>query len=316
MTETRLSDVIVPEIFRPYMIAETTRLDAFLESGVAADVSDEIEDWGVTVKVPFFNDLSGDSNVSDDTADIAVKGITTGLDVAPALMRDDAFGATQLSAELSGADPASAIGSRIGKYWAGERQKVLLKTLTGIFGAASMSANVFDISALTGGAENFGASAFIDATHALGDHSRLLTGIAVHSDTEKAMKKADLIDYIMPSLGGLPIPFYQGKRVVVDDSLPKVSTVYTSYLFGQGAIAYAQKGRENAVEVGRDPLKNGGRDYVITRERFSFHVRGVKWIGTPALSTPSNTELAVGTNWTRVYDPKLVRAVAFKHKIA
>lgn len=315
MAETRLADVIVPEIWRGYMINETTRLDAFVESGIAANVSAEIEDWGVTVNVPFFNDLTGDSNVSDDTTDIQVKGITTGLDVAPALMRDDAFGATQLSAELSGSDPAGAIASRVGKYWAGERQKALLKTLDGVFGAASMAPNLFDISGLTGGAANFGASAFIDATHALGDHSRLLSGVAIHSDTEKAMKKADLIQYIQPSSGGLPIPYYQGKRVIVDDQMPVTTGVYTSYIFGSGAVAYADKARDNAVEVGRDPLKNGGRDYIVTRERWCFHIRGVKWIGTPVKSTPSNAELAVGTNWLRVYDPKQIRVVAFKHKI-
>lgn len=36
----------------------------------------------------------------------------------------------------------------------------------------------------------------------------------------------------------------------------------------------------------------------------------------PAATTPSNTELADGLNWTRVYEPKNIRIVQFKHKIA
>jgi hypothetical protein len=36
---------------------------------------------------------------------------------------------------------------------------------------------------------------------------------------------------------------------------------------------------------------------------------------TAANPTPTNAELADTGNWTKVYDHKLVRAVAFKHKV-
>jgi hypothetical protein len=48
-----------------------------------------------------------------------------------------------------------------------------------------------------------------------------------------------------------------------------------------------------------------------------MHPRGVKWLGgTQAGVTPANSELATATNWQRVYDPKIVRIVAFKHMLA
>lgn len=319
MTETRLADLIIPDVWHPYMLIETVRLDAFLQSGITVDLSavnEVIESFGTTINMPFFDDLSGDADVSDDTQDLGVAGIGAQQDVAAKLMRDKAFGATQLSGELTGADPMAAIATRVGKFWVGQRQKALLSHLKGIFAAASMTGNVLDISALAGGAENFDASSFIDATHKLGDHAGSLTGVAVHSDTEKAMKKADLIDYIKPSEGEDAIPYYQGKRVIVDDGMPVSTGTYTTYLFGPGAVAYATKPRPNAVEPWRDPLKNGGRDVLITREQWVNHIRGVKWVGTPVKSTPDNTELETGTNWTRVYDPKLIRVVKFVHKVA
>ena len=56
---------------------------------------------------------------------------------------------------------------------------------------------------------------------------------------------------------------------------------------------------------------------IVNRRQWVMHPRGVKWLGgTQAGVTPTNAELATATNWTRVYDPKQIRIVAFKHKLA
>jgi hypothetical protein len=313
---TTLSDmVLIPDVFRQYIIEASVKLDAFLSSGIAVDLSEVIEDFGTTVEMPFFTALSGDDDVSDDTQDIVIHNIDSSKDIAAKLQRDKAFGATDLSAELSGADPMLAIAATIGKWWSERRQAALLASVGGAMACANMAGNVFDISALTDGAQYFDGESFIDATHMLGDHANALKGVAVHSDTEKVMKKQDLIDYIKPSTGGEPIPFYQGKRVVVTDDMPVTNGTYTSYIFGPGAVGFAQRPRRKPVERGRDPLKNGGRDYLVTREQWVFHPRGIKWIGTPVKATPSNSELAVAASWTRVWQPKNIRIVKFVHKL-
>jgi hypothetical protein len=46
-----------------------------------------------------------------------------------------------------------------------------------------------------------------------------------------------------------------------------------------------------------------------------MHPRGIRWKGASTLSTPSNVELANAANWERVFDPKLIRIVQFKHKL-
>jgi hypothetical protein len=60
----------------------------------------------------------------------------------------------------------------------------------------------------------------VDATVKLGDRGDRLTAIAMHSGTEAALRKLDLIDFIPDSEGKAQIKTFQGRRVIVDDNLP------------------------------------------------------------------------------------------------
>jgi hypothetical protein len=320
MTETRLSDVIVPEHFNQYSMQLTTELSRFRRSGIVVDFSAELGQHmgGTTVNMPYFNDLTGADEVVDDTQDLGLDKITTSQDVAAKLYRAKAFGATDLAGDLAGADPVKAIATRFAEYWVQREQAILLAVCQGAMGATSMAANVLDISSLTGGAQNFDPFSFIDAQAKLGDHQDLLSGVACHSHTYTAMKKADLIEEIRPSDGGDPIPTYMGKVLIVDDGMPLSGGTYTTFIFGQGAIGYVAASPKVPVEVGREPLKGGGQDYIVQRRQLTMHPRGVRWspgAGVPALATPSNPELATTTNWTRCYDAKNIRIVMFKHKL-
>jgi Major capsid protein 13-like len=324
MTVTALADLIVPTIFNNYVQTLTTEKSRLFRSGIITDLSSVIDAQieGKTVNMPFFNDLdtSDEEVVLDDTTDLAVGKMTTGQDVAVKLLRGKAFGATDLSADLTGADPISQVAERFANWWDIRFQRALLATLNGAMGAANMTANVNDISGLTGGAAAFDADSFIDSAFLLGDEQGGLTGVAVHSQTLKAMVKADLIDYIPDSEGKLTIPTYMGKLVIEDDGMPVTGAgpdrVFTTYIFGQGAIAYGEKSPRVAVEVERRALVGMGQEYIVNRRQWVMHPRGVKWIGTAAGPTPTNVELANTASWTRVYDHKLIRIVAFKHKIA
>ncbi len=74
------------------------------------------------------------------------------------------------------------------------------------------------------------------------------------------------------------------------------------------------------VETARDAL--AGDDILVHRRHFILHPRGVAFKnvdlsdgneGTNA--TPSNDNLANYLNWERVYEPKNVRIVQFKHRL-
>jgi Major capsid protein 13-like len=325
MTETRLADMIVPTKFNKYVQLLSTQKSVLFQSGIITDLSSIIdaEIEGKTVNMPFFNDLDASDAevVLDDTSDLTVGKMTTGQDVAVKLLRGKAFGTSDLAADLSGADPIDAIANRFADWWNKRMQAALLSTLAGAMGSGAMAANVNDISGLADGAENFDADSFIDSAFLLGDEQGGLTGVAVHSLTLKNMVKADLIDFVPDSEGKLTIPTYLGKAVLVDDSMPVsgsgANRIYTTYIFGPGAIGYGERSPKVPVEVERQALKGMGQEYIVNRRQWVMHPRGIKWLGgTQAGVTPANVELATTTNWQRVYDPKLVRIVAFRHKLA
>jgi hypothetical protein len=319
MATTRISDVIVPSVFDPYVQNRTMELSAIYQSGIAqndATFDGLASSAGRTINMPYWNDLSGQSQVLSDSAALVPDKITAGQDVAVILRRGNAWSSNDLAANLAGSDPMRAIGDMVAGYWARDMQKTLLSTLKGVFSSASMSANVSDISALTGGAEKISASAFIDAAYRLGDAQDQLTAVIMHSAVMAALAKQNLIQFVQPSGESTSVPTYLGKRVIVDDSCPVSSGTYTTYLFGQGAIALGNGNPVGftATETDRDSL--AGVDYLINRKTLIMHPRGVAFQSAAvAGAAPSNAELETATNWNRVYDAKKVKIVQFKHKI-
>src|SRR5690606_17918625 len=158
---------------------------------------------------------------------------------------------------------------------------------------------------------------FLDATQLMGDAKENLTGVMMHSAVETELRKQDLIDYVPQSEQGRPIPFFNGKRVIVDDAMPyDTSTgVAEMYIFGEGAIALGNGSHPEIVptEVYRNPKSFSGEEALINRKIFLLHPRGVKWNeGGVANEFPTNAEIDVASRWTRVYEPKAVRIVKFR----
>jgi hypothetical protein len=318
MTETRLSDIIVPEVFNPNVIERTAEKINFLQSGVVTAVGDIPIGSGKTIQLPFYQDLSGSDAVWDDTNDITLNNISMAQDTAVVCTREKAFAATDLARALGQQiDPMDAIASLVSDYWARRYQDTLINTVSGAL--ASFNDNTLDISSLSGTASNIDGEAFVDATQKLGDSGRDLTDMAVHSAVEASLRKQDLIDFIPDSEGKLTIEAFQGRRLHVDDNMPLTSGVYTTFLFGQGAINLVDEMVPNANEPYRHPEKSGGTDALYTRRKFVMHPRGVAWdpaSGVPASSTPSNSELGDSGNWTRKWEAKNIKIVRFLHTVA
>ena len=153
----------------------------------------------------------------------------------------------------------------------------------------------------------------------LGDAQAQLTGVAMHSATKSYLKKKNLIETERDSTD-VEFDTYQGRRVTVDDGCPVNSDgVYTTYLFGNGAVAYGEGTPEGHVptEVDRDKQTGGGIDYLINRKAFILHPRGIAYTGAKRehVETPTRAELAMAENWKPVYEPKQLRIVAIKHKV-
>jgi len=328
MTTTRFADMLPePSEWNAYIEVHTTEKSELFRSGIIADMSAELgtQLHGPTVIMPFFKDLDA-SDVHgevqlDDTQDLTVDGITVDKDIAVKTLRGKSFGATDLSGELASADPLTAIQNRFADWWVRRYQICLLSILKGSLTSAGMEGNVMDISGLKdSNAAKFSTSSFIDASFLLGDMSGGLTALAVHSATLKTMVKLDLIDTIKASDTDEVIPTYMGKRVIVDDNMPVSGSgtdrVFTSYLFGPGAIGYASGSPKVPVETDRDSLKLMGQEWIVNRKQWVMHPRGIRWKGVAAAASgPTNAEYANPANWERVYDKKLIRIVKFDHKL-
>lgn len=313
---------IIPEIFLPYMIEKTSEKSEFGASGVIQampelDIPQGDIKGGTTVNMPFWQDLAGSSQVLDSSTDLSVAKFTTSADKAVLMGRALVYGSTDLAAALAGSDPITALADLYAAKWAREWQTILIQILTGAM--VVVTDNVLDISALSGTAAVFDASAFVDANQKMGDCKDKLVAVAMHSAVESLIAKSDQIDYIKDSEGKLLYKEYQGKRVIVDDGMPVSNGVYTTYLFGLGAVGYAEGTPKVPLETAREALLNGGEEYLVSRRHFVLHPRGIKWdpaSGVPAKDTPSNAEMADSGNWTQAYESQNIRIVQFKHRIA
>lgn len=331
MAGTTLQDVIVPELFNPYVINRTMELSALVQCGIITNNSefDALASQAApTVNMPFFEDLTGESEQIIEGADLEDNKITSNKDVAAIIRRAKMWSATDLSAALAGKDPMGAIAALVAQFWVRDLQKELVAELNGIFGTVPagedgtaetrLESNLLDISSLSGNAANWSGKAFIDAEQRLGDAKAQLTGVVMHSATEAYLKKQNLIETVQPS-NDVSFGVYQNKRVIVDDGCPVSAGVYTTYLFGNGAIALGNGSPAGfvATETDRAKRKGSGVDYLINRKTMILHPRGIAWqnVNVEKTEGPSRKEVADPANWKPVYEPKQIRIVAFKHKL-
>ena len=82
MAVTKLSDVIVPEVWVPYVQQQTTERSALVQSGIitsSPELDELVTGGGKIINMPFFNDLTGDDQVlPNQGSKLTVDGITTG----------------------------------------------------------------------------------------------------------------------------------------------------------------------------------------------------------------------------------------------
>ena len=311
---TKIADIIIPEVFNDYFINRTSELARFYLGGIVsndAELNALASSGGKTVNMPFWNDLTGDDEILSDSAALTPAKITSGQDEAVVHVRGKAWGANDLakSFAVGRADPMAAIGNLVADYWARRYQQVALSSLKGVI-ADNLDTNGGDMVAGSG-TTAFDADLFIDGQATFGDAIGGLAGIAMHPVVYHNLKKTDNISFEKESLGDLEIETYRGLRVIVDRTLPVDTGVYTTYLFGQGAIGMGQGAAPVPSETDRDSL--AGEDFLITRTHFLMHPRGIKFNGTTVSSTsPTNANLELAANWTRVYEREQVRIAAIR----
>jgi hypothetical protein len=334
MAKTAVADIIIPTEFEKYAIERTAELSAFGECGIvesAPEFDALAAGGGREVKMPFWKDLTAARQLLSDSGSLSVNKIAADQDIARIHNDAQVWSVNHLAKVISGDDPMQAIIDLVAAYWARTDEGLIVSCLKGMFGAASMAGNLLSIKSESVAGQSastrLNGATFVDATQRLGDRGDRLTAIAVHSATEAALRKLDLIDFLPDSEGKMTIKTFQGRRVIVDDNLPTRAgttdgTVYTSYLFGPGAFGRGTAPLDGAplqggfgtegVEIARLPLDSD--TVLVNRRRYILHPRGVKFTSAVvAADSPTNAELENQANWVRVFENKNVRIVAIEH---
>jgi hypothetical protein len=329
MATTRLTDVIYGPLFLPTTIQRTTTLSTIRSSGIAS-ADPQIQQFangpGDIVQMPFWNDISGNSNVSsDDPAQNATPNkISQGQDIGRKVRRNNGWQSANLVAAVLAEDPLDAVAQLIAEYWVREEQVVLGFMLNGVFAAASMAGNFLDLASEDANTDGVMMDAEVSSNaHALlGDQGTSLVAVMMHSRIYWNLRAQRAIEFGVDPVTGLAFETWDGKRVIVNDNLPRVAGAtsgfkYTSYFFANGAIGYAEAtgegGPKTPVEVDSAPAAGNGEgvETVWYRRHWVMHPRGVQFTSAAVVgSSPTNAELATAANWVRVYDPKNVRIVA------
>lgn len=220
------------------------------------------------------------------------------------------------------------IRNRFARYWARVYQRRMISLTKGLYlenvanGASDM---IIDLAIADGNnaaaANLFSRGAFTSALFTLGDHFGMVAAIAVHSLIYKKMVDNDDITFIQPAnpdpnlpLSAQQVPYYLGKRVIVDDGMTVVAGgtsgfIFTSVLFGDGALGYDETVAPVPVEVYRRPDQGngGGVEQLWERKQLCFHPFGYVFTSASvAAQSPTNAELALAANWTRVIERKNV----------
>lgn len=328
MAYTGIADIIVPEIWVPYMQERTRTKSALWQSGIveqSEEYSNKVGNGSSTVNMPFFQDLAGRSQSLSESNPLTPKKIGASKDVAVIHRRGDAWSGQDLAKALSGADPSGAIADLVADYWVRDMQTTLLYVLDGVFASTDMAAEHVSDIAIEDGANAAATNLItsggvIDAFKLLGDRLDAFAGIAMHSEIYWELVKQNEIEFLAPAdQNAQPIRTYKGKVVIVDDGMPKVAGdtsgfKYTTYLFGMGSFAFGEGtpmgefGNDISVETDRDIL--AGKGYLTNRRHFLLHPKGVKWQGTIAGDTPADAELQAAASWARVYERKNVAIAA------
>lgn len=304
----------IPQLFLEYQQEEIQDRNALVSSGLMVTnsaIQAEFAKGGKTIDLPFFGDLSGDSEILSDTQGLNPASLTGDLQTGVRNMRGRAWKASDLAGELSGADPMQATARRTGQYWVRDMQKTAIAVMQGLFSSGGPLATSHAVGGTT---TQLNQGAMVDGIAKLGDAGNELTGIMMRSPIYYALMKMDLIVPASTtsqldtrlSTQRLELGTYLGRPVFVDDTLPYEpgagtggTDVHHTYFFGPGAFAYATAPAKNPLETDRDKLM--GIDYLINRTHYLIHPNGISWIGNAAGNAPTNTELSTGSNWSKVF---------------
>ena len=322
------SKIFNGEVFQKYVDrVPNLKLNELLKSravvarpDLAGAMADQV--GGNYITTPLKGLISGTTPLNyDGVTDITAQTTQTFSHSRVVVGRAQAWTEKDFSYDITGGvDFMENVAQQVAEYWDEIDQDTLIAILTGVFsmsdtkGLEFVDTHTHDITEVV---NSEGKTGFMDATSlntaiqkASGDHKNKFSLAIMHSAVATNLENMKVLVYLkyndangMERETGLAT--LNGRLVLVDDSMPVDTTgdapVYTTYLFGDGAIEYTNCGAKVPAEMSRDPKTNGGQDTLYNRQRKCFAPYGISFTKS-VMSTlsPTNAELANGANWELV----------------
>jgi hypothetical protein len=332
------SNVVIPEIFTPYIEEQVTLRSDFLQAGVVKQMAElNVTEGGDYVNVPSFDaDLSGDAEVLTDNSSLVAAGIAADRQRGVVLHRGKLWTSRDLAKLAAGADPMSAIGNKAASWIANQQQKDLLASLAGCFGPLTSNSTgalrTLTVDSVSGTPAPLGPRQCARARAVLGDQGEKLTVVAMHSACYYDLMERKAIDYvtatesrvtastiaasgitalnsfagsIAPAFGDVRVPYFMDYRVIVSDDLVPVSNNYPVYFFAPGSVGTGTQ---------RGLMSETDRDIAAKEDAMSvdwhnvFHPIGMTY-QTAAGVNPTQAVLATAGSWVRAFEFKNIGIV-------
>lgn len=268
--------------------------------------------------LPIFGRIGGEALNYDGQTDITATSMETFQQSIVAFGRAKAWMEQDFSFDITaGVDFMSEVAKQVAGYWDDKDTGTVMSVINGIFSMTGdknlefVNNHTFDISAEVDNK--------IDATtlnsaiqKASGDKRSKFSMVFMHSAVATNLENMNLLEYLKYTdkngvERALPLATWNGRTVIIDDGMPYDAEkgTYTTYVFGEGALLYANLGAKVPYEMSRDPKTNGGQDTLYTRRRLCFAPYGISYTKTnQATLSPTDAELADGKNWTLVHNGK------------
>lgn len=329
MPITTIADMqIVPSKFASYIITRTTEKSRLVRAGITmsdptvSQIINGMPKGGNLITMPFYKPLTGEDEVFGEE-ELGVDGIETDNEIATLLVRQKAWGDTDLSRVFGGDDPLAAIADLASDWWVIREQATMLAVLKGILDPSkgALKAHVLDVSAAAGADCVIGVDNTLDAKNLMGDAYDKLGTVFMHSATYTQLQKQQKIDSEYDSDLKIKIDYYLGYRVEVDDGMPRNAAdgTYMTYFLGKGAFARDDGMPQGLVGVETDRKKLLAQNILINRRALILHPLGLSWNANAALTGnkkyAANADLEKPANWTLKKDHKNIPIVALKHKL-
>lgn len=291
--------------------------DAMVSSGAMVEdayIASLIANGSNQYTFPFYNELADeDEDNYDGKTDMTASEISGASQTGVVFGRMKAWQAPQFAADFTTAKPLAAIAARINPWYVHQTQKRIIGITDAVLGNTKMASHAVKKAKLD---EN----TLSDVTQEIwGDAKDNISMAIMHSAVAQEFEDLNRANYLRyTDANGMTREVrtitVNGILCILDDGVTVTTaaeggaTTYDTYLYGTGALRHASAPVTLPVETWRDPVKNGGVDFIGTRRRETIHPNGFTFKAPKAMgASPTNAELFNKANWDLAWnDPRAV----------